>query len=66
MNSHPSSEGNEAVSACGGRIKDSNQYPSALYHGERVYFCSRACLRAFEAAPEPFMAGEIEHPTESE
>ena len=64
MNSHPSSEGNEVFTACGGRIEDPNQYPSARYQGECVYFCTRACLLAFEAAPEPFMAGEIEHPSE--
>ena len=64
MSSHPSSEGNEAFTACGGRIKDPVQYPSAVYHGERVYFCTRACLRVFEDAPEPFMSGETDHPSE--
>jgi YHS domain-containing protein len=65
MNLHPlSEENNEAITVCGGRIKDPNIYPNALYHGERVYFCTRACLRAFEADPDPFMAGEIEHPEE--
>jgi len=62
MNSHPSSEGDEAFTACGGRIEYPNQYSSALYQGERVYFCTRACLRVFEADPDLFMAGEIEHP----
>ena len=35
-----------------------------MYRGERIYFCTRACLRAFERDPDPFMAGEIEHPEE--
>jgi YHS domain-containing protein len=29
-----------------------------------VYFCTRACLRAFESDPDRFMAGEIEHPAD--
>lgn len=56
----------EYRTACGGKIKAPSQYPSALYRGERVYFCTRACLRAFEQAPDAFMAGEIEHPTEED
>ncbi len=56
----------KAVSACGGKIKDPERFPSAIYRGERVYFCTHACLRAFEAAPERFMAGEIEHPLDEE
>lgn len=51
-----------AQTACGGKIKNPDQFPSALFKGERVYFCTPACLRAFEADPERFMAGEIEHP----
>ena len=66
MNPHPLSEGNDSVTACGGRINDTSRYPSALYRGERVYFCTRACLRAFEADPDPFMADEIEHPREED
>jgi hypothetical protein len=41
MDLHPLSKENEAVTVCGGRIKAPNQYPSALHHGERVYFCTR-------------------------
>jgi len=60
------SQGQQAVTACGGKIKDPTRYPSALYKGERVYFCTRACLRVFETAPDRFMAGEIEHTTDDE
>ncbi|MBI4733097.1 MAG: YHS domain-containing protein [Chloroflexi bacterium] len=56
----------KALSACGGEIKDSECFASVIYRGERVYFCTQACLRAFEADPERFMAGEIEHPLEEE
>jgi YHS domain-containing protein len=49
---------------CGGKISDPDLYPSALYRGQRVYFCTRACLRTFESDPDRFIAGEIEHPTE--
>ena len=55
-----------AKTACGGKIKDTTGLPIALYRGERVYFCTLACLRAFEQDPDPFMAGEIEHPTDEE
>lgn len=53
-------------SACGGKLKNPAGYPSAIYRGEKVYFCTQACLRAFEADPERFMAGEIEHPISNE
>ncbi len=51
---------------CGGAMQDPSLYPSAIYRGERVYFCTRACLRAFEADPDRFIRGEIEHPKETE
>jgi YHS domain-containing protein len=66
MNDYPSPPGKEVITACGGRVKDASHYPSALYCGERVYFCTHACLRAFEADPDPFMVGEIEHPSEED
>jgi YHS domain-containing protein len=47
--------------ACGGKLKDPANYQSAIYHGERIYFCKEACLRVFEQSPDPFMAGKIEH-----
>lgn len=58
----PSSSPEPFTTACGGKIKNPEQFPSALFNGEKVYFCTHACLRAFEADPERFMAGEIEHP----
>ena len=48
--------------ACGGRLTDPANYPSAIYRGEQIYFCTWACLRAFERDPDRFMAGEVEHP----
>jgi YHS domain-containing protein len=51
-------------SACGGTLKAPSAYPSAMFNGERVYFCNQACLKAFLSAPEAFMAGEVEHPLE--
>ncbi len=52
----------ELLTVCGGKMKDPEKFPSAIFHGERVYFCTPACLLAFESDPERFMAGEIEHP----
>lgn len=48
--------------ACSGKLKDPTNYPNAIYGGQRIYFCTTACLRAFELAPEPVITGEIEHP----
>ena len=48
--------------ACGGKIKDSSEFPSGMYRGEQIYFCTRACLRVFEQDPDAFMSGEVEHP----
>lgn len=52
----------EYKTACGGILKAPTNYPSAVYQGERIYFCTLACLRVFEQVPDPFMAGEVEHP----
>jgi YHS domain-containing protein len=52
--------------ACGGGINDPSNYPSAEYRGERVYFCTNACKRAFEQAPDDFMVGDIEHPLDED
>lgn len=52
--------------ACGGTTQDLEKHPSALYHGERIAFCTLACLKAFESDPDRFMAGEIEHPAEDD
>ena len=54
-----------AKTACGGLLDHPENFPSAMYRGERVYFCSMACLQVFEQNPDPFMAGEIEHPIDS-
>ena len=53
-----------AKMACGGPIDEPNNFPSAIYRGEKIYFCTMACLRAFEQNPDPFMAGEIPHPSD--
>lgn len=47
---------------CGSEIQDPERYPSEFYRGERVYFCTRACLEVFREQPDRFIAGEIEHP----
>lgn len=49
--------------ACDGILKDPTSYPTALYQGRTVHFCTRACRRVFQSDPDRFMAGEIEHPT---
>ena len=59
-------EPQEIKSACGGILKDPSRYPSAMFNGERVYFCANACLKAFLSAPEAFMAGEVEHPLDED
>jgi len=56
----------EYKTVCGGVIKDPENYPSAIYHGERLYFCTHACLRVFEQNPDPFLAGNVEHPLDEE
>jgi YHS domain-containing protein len=63
---NPTSETSIIKSACGGNLKDPSRYPSAMFNGERVYFCTQACLKAFLAQPEAFMAGEVEHPIEED
>jgi len=56
----------EYETACGGKLKDPTNYPSASYQDRQVYFCTRACLRVFEQAPDAFIAGEVEHPIEDD
>ena len=56
----------EILTVCGGRIDNPEKYPSALYKGRRVFFCTRACQRVFESDPDRFMTGEMEHPAEDE
>jgi len=50
------------LTACGGKLTDPENYPSAEYKDRRVYFCNLACLRAFEENSDGFMNGEVEHP----
>jgi YHS domain-containing protein len=63
---YPNQETQLTKSACGGVLQDPLKYPSAMFNGERVYFCNNACLKAFLRAPKAFMAGKIEHPHEDE
>jgi YHS domain-containing protein len=55
-----------AKTVCGGKIKDTASFPSAIYEGKQIYFCTRACLRVFEENPDAFVAGEIDHPLEDD
>lgn len=56
----------EFKTAGGGKLKDPASYPSAMYWGERIYFCKAACLRVFEQNPDSFRVGEVEHPIRGE
>ncbi len=51
---------------CGSKIQNPDKYPCSLYHGEVVYFCTGACLRAFHGDPDRFISGEIDHPEDNE
>jgi YHS domain-containing protein len=62
----PISPANATITVCGEKVNDPEHFPSAVFQGERLYFCTQAYLRAFEADPERFMAGEIEHPLDEE
>lgn len=53
-----------AKTACGGKLRRTEGFPSTTYRGEQIYFCSQACLRLFEQQPGDFMNGKIEHPIE--
>ena len=55
-----------AKTACGGKLKNTDGYPSAIYASEQIYFCTQVCFRVFTEHPEDFMAGKIEHPLESD
>ncbi len=52
----------QAETACGGKLKNPEKYPSAVHRGKTIYFCTEACRRAYEQDPDKFIAGEIEHP----
>jgi len=47
---------------CGGRLGDESEAVRIEYQGQVYYVCHAGCRRAFEADPERFLAGEIEHP----
>ena len=65
MQSNPSNSADKpAKTACGGILKNTDGYLSAIHAGERIYFCLPACLRVFELHPEDFMTGKIEHPVD--
>ncbi len=55
-----------AETVCGSEIRNPDKYPSAIYRGEVVYFCTDGCLRAFKGEPDRFIAGEIEHPEDDD
>lgn len=56
----------EIKTVCGSAIQDASKFPDAEYRGEKIYFCTKACLKAFLANPDAFMAGEVEHPLDDE
>ncbi|MFQ5942424.1 MAG: YHS domain-containing protein [Anaerolineales bacterium] len=61
------SQGNPMLkTVCGSEIQDPDKYPGSLYGGKVVYFCTGACLKAFQDDPDRFIAGEIEHPEDGE
>lgn len=62
----PVSQPNKTLSVCGERLNYPPRYPCAFYRGQRIYFCKKACLKAFEQDKERFMAGEIPHPQEED
>ena len=64
VQSEPSDLDTSAKTACGGTLKTTDGFPSAMYGGERIYFCTQACLHVFEEHPDDFMAGKIVHPLE--
>jgi len=63
--SNESQQPSPTRTACGGFLDHPENFSSAMYRGQRVYFCTMACLQVFEQSPGPFMAGEIEHPIDS-
>jgi YHS domain-containing protein len=55
-----------AKTACGGKLRRTEGFPSTTYRGEQIYFCSQAWFRVLEQLPDDFMAGNIEHPLEQD
>ncbi|MBI4771069.1 MAG: hypothetical protein HY784_11845 [Chloroflexi bacterium] len=60
--SDPTNPGEMVKTVCGGDMTLTPALPRAEYRGRTVYFCHRGCLRAFQGAPDRFMADEIPHP----
>jgi YHS domain-containing protein len=56
----------ELQTVCGGKMDEPEKFPHSSFHGKKVFFCTHACLQAFESDPEGFMAGEIAHPDEDD
>lgn len=54
------------TTVCGGRLLDPEEAPSTMYRGEKLLFCTAACLRVFREDPEAFLSGEVVHPLEDE
>jgi hypothetical protein len=55
-----------AKTACGGKLKNTDDYASAIYVSEQIYFCTQARFRVFTEYPDDFMAGKIEHPLDND
>lgn len=57
--------GSPVLTACGGQIQFEQGTPTAVYRGQRVYFCLPACREDFERDPSiscladsPLMQGD--------
>lgn len=46
---------------CGGKMKNPDKFPSAIYRDEKIYFCDNSCLKEFEKEPDNFIAGKTDH-----
>ena len=44
--------GSKIVTACKGVSQFVSATPTAVYQGQRLYFCLQSCLEEFEADPE--------------
>jgi YHS domain-containing protein len=51
---------------CGGILTEPEKYPSMIFKDDRLYFCTRACMRVFQENPQAFLDGEVEHPLEED
>lgn len=51
---------------CGGILLEPEKYPSVVFKGECLYFCTHACMRVFQQNPQAFLDGEVEHPLEED